>query len=141
MAGRKRSNSESKWAQLPPRIVRCNGTLQSGQRCRREAVDGSVVCDIDGGTAPQLRRHAAERLITTADQAAQMLVRMMEGREVPFGVRAKIAQDLLHRAGLVATQVHKIIPTMDDPVMAFFERALSDPRQREPMGHVSDEAG
>jgi hypothetical protein len=57
---------------------------------------------------------------------------MMEGREVPFGVRVKIAQDLLHRAGLVATQVHKIIPTMDDPVMTFFERAFSDPRRREP---------
>ena len=29
-----------------------------------------------------------------------MLVRMMEDTEVPFGVRAKIAQDLLDRAGL-----------------------------------------
>ena len=95
MAGRKRSHSESRWAQLPPTIVLCNGTLQSGQRCRREAVDGSVVCDIHGGAAPQVRRRAAERLIMTADQAAQMLVRMMEDTEVPFGVRAKIAQDLL----------------------------------------------
>ena len=40
----------------------------------------------------------------TADQAAQMLVRMMEDTEVPFGVRAKIAQDLLDRAGLASTQ-------------------------------------
>jgi hypothetical protein len=114
--------------------VRYNGTLQSGQRCCREAVDGSVVCDIHGRAAPQVRRRAAERLIMTADQAAQMLVRMMEDREVPFGVRAKIAQDLLDRTGLVATQVHKIIPTMDDPVIAFFERAFSDPRQWEAIG-------
>jgi hypothetical protein len=46
----------------------------------------------------------------TAGQAAQMLVRMMEDTEVPFGVRAKIAQDLLDRTGLIATQVHQIVP-------------------------------
>jgi hypothetical protein len=62
----------------------------------------------------------------TADQAAQMLVRMMEDTQVPFGVRAKIAQDLLDRAGLIATQVHQIIPMTEDPIMRFFE-GLSDP--------------
>ena len=46
---------------------------------------------------------------------------------MPFGVRAKIAQDLLDRAGLVAAQVHQIVPTADDPVIAFFEGLLSDP--------------
>jgi hypothetical protein len=55
MVGRKRSHSESRWALLPPTVIRCNGTLQSGKRCRREAVDGSVVCDIHGGAAPQVR--------------------------------------------------------------------------------------
>jgi hypothetical protein len=86
-----------------------------------------VVCDQHGGAAPQVRRRAAERLIMTADQAAQMLVRMMEDTEVPFGVRAKIAQALLDRAGLVATQVHQIVPTTEDPIMRFFEAAFSDP--------------
>ncbi len=62
-----------------------------------------------------------------ADQAAQMLVGMMEDTEVPFGVRAKIAQDLLDRAGLIATQVHQIIPMTEDPIMRFFEDAFSDP--------------
>jgi hypothetical protein len=56
-----------------------------------------------------------------------MLVRMMEDTEVPFGVRAKIAQDLLDRAGLVAAQVHKIVPTTEDPIMRFFEGAFGDP--------------
>jgi hypothetical protein len=62
-----------------------------------------------------------------ADHAAQMLVKMMQDREVPFGVRAKIAQDLLDRAGLVAAQVHKIVPTTEDPIMRFFEEAFGDP--------------
>ena len=56
-----------------------------------------------------------------------MLVRMMEDTEVPFGVRAKIAQDILDRAGLIATQVHQIIPTTEDPVMRFFEGIFNDP--------------
>jgi hypothetical protein len=90
-----------------------------------------VVCDQHGGAAPQVRRRAAERLIMTADQAAQMLVKMMEDTEVPFGVRAKIAQDLLDRAGVIAMQVHQIVPTAEDPLMRFFEDAFSDPNNWE----------
>jgi hypothetical protein len=127
MAGRTRSHSEERWALLPETIVRCNGTRPNGGRCKREAEDGAVVCDQHGGAAPQVRRRAAERLIMTADHAAQSLVKMMQDTEVPFGVRAKIAQDLLDRAGLIATQVHQIIPTTEDPVMRFFEGVFSDP--------------
>jgi len=56
---------------------------------------------------------------------------MMEDTEVPFGVRAEIAQDLLDRAGLIATQVHQIIPTTEDLVMRFFEESFSDPNNWE----------
>jgi hypothetical protein len=131
MAGRRRSHSEARWALLPPTVIRCNATRPDGGRCKREAEDGAVVCDQHGGAAPQVRRRAAERLIMTADNAAQMLVRMMEDTDVPFGVRAKIAQDLLDRAGLIATQVHQIIPTMEDPVMRYFEGIFSDPNNWE----------
>jgi hypothetical protein len=131
MAGRTRSHSEERWALLPETIVRCNGTRPNGSRCKREAEDGAVVCDQHGGAAPQVRRRPAERLIMTADNAAQMLGRMMEDTDVPFGVRAKIAQDLLDRAGLIATQVHQIVPTTEDPVMRFFEGIVSDPNNWE----------
>jgi hypothetical protein len=131
MAGRTRSHSDARWELLSPTIVRCNATRPNGGRCKREAEPGAVVCDQHGGAAPQVRRRAAERLIMTADQAAQMLVRMMEDTEVPFGVRAKIAQDLLDRAGLIATQVHQIIPMTEDPIMRFFEEAFSDPKNWE----------
>ena len=53
--------------------------MQAGGR------DGAVVCDQHGGAAPQVRRRAAERLIMTADQAAQMLVKMMEDTEPCVG--------------------------------------------------------
>jgi hypothetical protein len=127
MAGRSRSHSEERWQLLPDTVIRCNATRPNGGRCKREAEDGAVVCDQHGGAAPQVRRRAAERLIMTADRAAENLVRMMEDTEVSFGVRAKIAQDLLDRAGLIATQVHQIVPTTEDPVMRFFEGIFSDP--------------
>jgi hypothetical protein len=111
MAGRSRSHSEERWQLLPQTVIRCNAARPNGSRCKREAEAGAVVCDQHGGAAAQVRRRAGERLVMTADQAAQMLVKMMEDTEVPFGVRAKIAQDLLDRAGLIAAQVHQIIPT------------------------------
>jgi hypothetical protein len=116
---------------MPDTVIRCNATRPNGSRCKREAEDGAAVCDQHGGAASQVRRRAAERVIMTADHAAQMLVRMMQDTEVPFGVRAKIAQDLLDRAGLIATQVHQIIPTMEDPVTRYFEGIFSDPNNWE----------
>jgi hypothetical protein len=50
---------------------------------------------------------------------------------VPFGVRAKIAQDLLDRAGVIATQVHKIVPMTEDPIMRFSEGVFDDPKNWE----------
>ena len=84
------------------------------------------MCDLHGGAAPQVRRSAAERLIMTADQVAQLLVKMMEDTEMPFGVRAKIAQDFLDRASLASTQAIKIVPAEEDAVMRSFSGLLDD---------------
>jgi hypothetical protein len=124
MPGRKVSHSESRWAQLPDTVIRCNGTLQSGKRCRREAIAGSVVCEIHGGLAPQVRRRAAERVILNADEAIQVIRSFVRDPTAPAGVRLKAAQDLADRAGLAAAQVHKIIPVDGDRVMEFFEGIL-----------------
>jgi hypothetical protein len=131
MAGRTRSHSEERWALLPETIVRCNGTRPNGGRCKREAEDGAVVCDQHGGAAPQVRRRAAERLIMSADRVSQKLLEWLDDPEVPYRVRAEIAQDVLDRAGLIATQVHQIIPTTEDPIMRFFKEAFSDPNNWE----------
>jgi len=114
-------------ALLPDAVIRCNGTLQSGKRCRREAVAGSVVCEIHGGLAPQVRRRAAERVLLTADEAIQVIKSFISDPTVPAGVRLKAAQDLADLAGLAAAQIHKIVPGTDDPVIAFFQGVLSDP--------------
>jgi hypothetical protein len=110
--------------------------MVNGGRCRREAEAGSVVCRLHGGAAPQVRRRAAERLIMSADHASQKLLEWLDDPEVPYRVRAEIAQDLLDRAGLIATQVHQIIPTTEDPLMRFFEEAFSDPNNWKVPGAV-----
>jgi hypothetical protein len=53
MPGTRVSHSESRWAQLPDTVIRCNGTLQSGKRCRRDAIEGTVVCEIHGDWRPK----------------------------------------------------------------------------------------
>ena len=131
MSARKRSHSETGWAMLPETVIRCHATLRNGTRCKRESEDGSVVCDQHGTAAPQVRRRAAGRVIMTADKAAENLVAWMEDPDVPFGVRPKIAQDLMDRAGLVAAQVHHIVPMDKSPIMEMYERLLSDPANLE----------
>jgi hypothetical protein len=116
---------------LPEHVIRCNGHMVNGGRCKHEAEPGSVVCHRHGGTAPQVRKRAAERLIMSADHASQKLLEWLDDPEVPYRVRTEIAQDLLDRAGLIATQVHQIVPTTEDPVMRFFEEAFSDPNNWE----------
>ena len=121
------SHSEARWALLPAHVIRCNGHMIDGGRCKREAEPGSVVCRVHGGAAPQVRKRAAERLIMSADHASQKLIEWLDDPEVPYRVWAQIARDMLERAGLGAAQLHKIVPTTEDPIMRFFEEAFSDP--------------
>ena len=107
-------------------MVRCNGTLQSGKRCRREAIKGSVVCEVHGGLAPQVRRRAAERLLVTADEAIQVIKSFISDPTVPAGVRLKAAQDITDRAGLAGVQMHQIIPVKEDPLERFFNNRGPD---------------
>jgi hypothetical protein len=116
---------------LPAHVVRCNGHMVNGGRCKREAEPGSVVCRLHGGAAPQVRKRAAERLIMSADHVSQKLLEWLDDPEVPYRVRAEIAQDLLDRACLASTQAIKIVPAEDDPVMRFFDGFFSDPNNWE----------
>ena len=116
---------------LPEHVIRCNGHLVNGGRCKREAEPGSVACRLHGGGAPQVRKRAAERLIMSADHVSQKLLEWLDDPEVPYRVRAEIARDMLDRAGLVATQIHQIIPTTEDPIMRFFDGFFSDPNNWE----------
>ena len=85
------------------------------------------MCDQHGGAALQVQRRAAERMRLTADSMLDTLLNFVNDPAVPYGVRAKIAQDMLDRAGLAAAQVHKVVPTAEDPVESLFRSILDDP--------------
>lgn len=126
MPPRKRTHSEQWWA-THPQVPRCQASYASGDPCRREPEPGAAVCDQHGGAALQVQRRAAERMRLTADSMLDTLLGFVNDSAVPFGVRAKIAQDMLDRAGLAAAQVHKVVPTAEDPIEKLFSEILADP--------------
>lgn len=63
----------------------------------------------------------------TAEQMLDTLLNFVNDSAVPYGVRAKIAQDMLDRAGLAAAQVHKVVPAAEDPVESLLKSLLDDP--------------
>ena len=127
MASRRKKHSEEVWATKPEHVVRCVGTLRVGTRCLRVAEDGTNVCDLHGGAAPQVQRAAAERMVHSAPAAAEALLSAMTNPSVPWGVRVKIMQDVLDRSGLAAAQVHKLVPVAEDPVEKLFQSILDTP--------------
>lgn len=48
---------------------KCIAHKHTGEPCRRYAIRGGTVCPVHGGTAPQVRRKAAQRLNKLEDQA------------------------------------------------------------------------
>ena len=79
---------------VPP--VRCRAHTSSGKPCKRWAIVGGFVCMTHGGTAPQVRRKANERILALAPRAAQIIATLAESSESDV-VRLRAAQDLLDR--------------------------------------------
>lgn len=128
MARKKVTHSEEWWAMLAePTDVRCEANYKAGGRCRRVAVVGTTVCSHHGGSAPQVRQVAAARIGNAADEMVKRLHSMLDDPAVVPRDKIKIAQDMLDRAGLNATEKHIIGVGQVDPVEALFRDLLSDP--------------
>lgn len=85
--------------------AQCSATSKAtGERCRCRPIRGGTVSHKHGGSAPQVKRKAAERIRAAADDAASYLVRWMADEAVDKRLRVQIAQDLLDRAGISKTQ-------------------------------------
>ncbi len=120
----------------PPTAVRCGGTLQSGEQCRREAILGGTVCSQHGGAAKQVRERAAARIGNAADEMVKRLFAMLDDPETPHAVRSKIMQDMLDRAGLNATGKLVVGVAEVDPVEALFRAVLQDSDGLDPVSPV-----
>jgi hypothetical protein len=84
---------------LPPREFCTARSKRTGTPCKNAPLEGSTVCRLHGGLAPQVLRKSQERIVMAQDDAASNLVRWMQDPEVPFSERRKCAEALLNRGG------------------------------------------
>ena len=84
--------------------MRCKAIgKRNGKRCGQHAIQGGTVCRIHGGSAPQVRQRALERILAAADPVASELIRLARKAESE-AVRRQACTDLLDRAGLKRVQ-------------------------------------
>ncbi len=78
-------------------MKQCTAHRKNGDRCKLRPIKGGTVCHKHGGSAPQVKRKAIERLLEAADPAAAELVRLaLHGQSDQ--VKLNAIRDLLDRA-------------------------------------------
>ena len=86
---------------------RCTAkSTRSHERCKKAAIKGGTVCATHGGSAPQVKNSAMQRLLDAADPAAARLVQLVSSKDERIGLAA--ARDLLDRLGHKAPTEIKI---------------------------------
>lgn len=80
---------------LLPTREKCKAHNRFGEPCGNYPILGGVCCRVHSGSAPQVRRKAAERIAMAQDDAASLLVQFMASEKVPFAERRRCAEFLL----------------------------------------------
>jgi hypothetical protein len=82
---------------LPGNAPRCTAKAKStGGRCNNPAIFGGTVCRLHGGSAPQVKAKAQERLMALQFPALAKLGALLERDEFP-SVQFQAAKDILDR--------------------------------------------
>jgi phosphopentomutase len=76
---------------------RCKATSRAGKRCRQSAILGGTVCRFHGGSAPQVKRKAEERLAHLVDPSIAKLEKLIESNSDNVALGA--IRDILDRSG------------------------------------------
>ena len=93
---------------------KCKAHKKDGTPCGRWPVKGATVCPKHGGSAPQVRRKAQERLLEAADSLMAALLKIAQSAESE-SVRLAAIKDALDRAGFAPAQMIKLGIGQDDP--------------------------
>ena len=129
MPGRKKSHSESWWANAPATARRCKAALKSGGQCKRVADLGSVVCVNHGALAPQVQKRAKETLMLHSSGMADMLLNLAYDPMTPIHLRVKLAQDVLDRTGIDRSTT---VQVGTDPIEHLFKQLMNTPGALDP---------
>lgn len=84
--------------------MQCTATAKStGERCERDAIKGGEVCYVHGGSAPQVKNKAKERieeeLKELLPQGIKEIRRILEDEDANDRTKLKAIQDILDRVG------------------------------------------
>lgn len=93
---------------------KCKAHKKDGTPCGRWPVKGATVCPKHGGSAPQVRRKAQERLLAAADSLMAQLLKIATSAESE-SVRLAAIRDALDRAGFAPAQLVKLGIGNEDP--------------------------
>lgn len=104
----------------------CTAKRSNGQPCANFAINGSHVCRIHGGAAPQVRARAQVRILMASDLAARKLIEMLSNPRVADNIKLAAAKDLLDRANLAGTQNIQIGVTPEKSFADWVGEALVD---------------
>lgn len=80
----------------------CGAKRSNGEPCKKPAIKGGTVCQTHGGSAPQVRKKAALRLLELVDPAIAVLAREMVQADKSAD-RQRAANSVLDRAGVPRT--------------------------------------
>src|SRR5437763_10627112 len=81
----------------------CTAKRSNGDPCKAQAIHGGNVCRVHGGSAPQVRQKAAERLAALIDPAIGILAASMrQTKDRRLALSA--ATDVLNRNNLTGKQ-------------------------------------
>lgn len=85
---------------------RCTAHRKNGDRCKKAAIKGGRVCATHGGSAPQVKNKARQRIMEAADPAAAKMVQLIDSDDERISLAA--SKDLLDRSGEKAPAVIEI---------------------------------
>lgn len=103
---------------------KCRAVKKDGSPCGRWPIKGATVCPKHGGSAPQVRKRAQERILAAADLAAARLIEFMNDKKVPYNVRLAATRDLLDRGLGTAAQTVKL--GVEDPWADLLSELMDD---------------
>jgi hypothetical protein len=89
---------------------RCSAhSSRTGEQCKRYAIAGGTVCPTHGGSAPQVKRKAAERLAALIDPAIDAVASALDDPDPR--VRLQGAREILNRALIENGDTVENLPT------------------------------
>lgn len=113
--------------------ARCTATTKhgpnAGKRCKQAAINGGTVCVKHGGSAPQVRAKATQRLMAMVMPALAELDKILRKKGTSDTDRLRAIREVLSRTGFSEAQIVALTPVDDPwaPIMAAMLEGGEDP--------------